>query len=237
MKDRSSEPQAFYTGVRWEPTDPKGADHTAYFEYLEKNEEMTMIKRYILHIEFHWGYCPRISIKRAPRHGDRVVDGGVLGTLQRCPTCQEGFLHEPDPDLIMTSVEETDRGLEVHLQRPKSPREQFIENVLRAGAYLDRPGGSNHESALAIDFNAPMPSDIVEAPRHLNMDRTEPRPDIPKAKISMQPRDDQGLTELLLQKGSLEYMIGEIVWYDHAEHRVVAFEREKRLLLRRLPAV
>ena len=41
MKDRFSEPQTFKTGVRWNPTDPKGMDQTPYLEYLEKNEEKT----------------------------------------------------------------------------------------------------------------------------------------------------------------------------------------------------
>lgn len=82
-----------------------------------------------------------------------------------------------------------------------------------------------------------MPSDIVEAPRLSQMDWTKPMPAwIPPAKISMQPRDDQDLTELLLSEGSLVYVVGEIVWYDHAEHRVIAFERDKGVLLRRLPA-
>ncbi len=59
-----------------------------------------MIKRWILHIEFHWGYRPRISLRRAPRSGDRVTDGGVPGTLERCALCGEGFLHVPDPRAV-----------------------------------------------------------------------------------------------------------------------------------------
>ncbi len=55
-----------------------------------------MILRYILHIEANWGYRPRINLRRAPRSGDRVVDGGVPGTLRRCWECGEGFLHDPD---------------------------------------------------------------------------------------------------------------------------------------------
>lgn len=58
-----------------------------------------MIKRYILHIEFHWGYRPHISLRRAPRHGDRVVDGGEMGTLEACDKCSTvGFLHRADVD-------------------------------------------------------------------------------------------------------------------------------------------
>lgn len=55
-----------------------------------------MIKRYILHIEFHRGYRPHISFRRVPQPGDRVLDGGVMGTLKRCPTCTDGLLHSPD---------------------------------------------------------------------------------------------------------------------------------------------
>jgi hypothetical protein len=54
-----------------------------------------MIKCYVLHIELHNGYWPRVSFKRAPQPGDRVVDGGVPGTLVRCKECGEGFLHQP----------------------------------------------------------------------------------------------------------------------------------------------
>lgn len=56
-----------------------------------------MILIYILHIEFHWGYRPRISIRRKPRVGDRMINGGVPGTLVGCPTCStDGFLHQED---------------------------------------------------------------------------------------------------------------------------------------------
>ncbi len=61
-----------------------------------------MIERWILHVEFHWGYRPRVSLRRAPRSGDRVVDGGVPGTLERCALCGEGFLHVPDPRIVPT---------------------------------------------------------------------------------------------------------------------------------------
>lgn len=56
-----------------------------------------MIKRYILHIEFHRGYRPRISFRRVPQPGDRVEDGGEMGTLVACRTCSAmGLLHVPD---------------------------------------------------------------------------------------------------------------------------------------------
>jgi hypothetical protein len=55
-----------------------------------------VIVRYVVHIEGHRGYWPRLSIRRAPRHGDRTMNGGQPGTLVRCPECGEGFLHRPD---------------------------------------------------------------------------------------------------------------------------------------------
>lgn len=56
-----------------------------------------MIKRYILHIEFRWGYRPHISIKKLPSPGDRIIDGGTPGTLVSCPTCSNaGLLHKAD---------------------------------------------------------------------------------------------------------------------------------------------
>lgn len=55
-----------------------------------------MIRRWILHVEAHRGYRPRISLRRAPRAGDRVVDGGEPGILVRCQECGEGFLFVAD---------------------------------------------------------------------------------------------------------------------------------------------
>lgn len=193
-----------------------------------------MIKRWTIHFEYHWGYWPRFSIRRNPRHGDRVVDGGVPGTLKRCPTCQDGFLHEPD--LIMTGVTETDLGLKIDLRCSDAVVEKFMEDVRRMASFIDRPGGSNHKSNLAMDLNAPMPSDIVEAPRTSTMAWHSPMPDdIPKVKVTMVPGPQGNLTELLLGKGSLTYVVGETVWFNHSEHVVELFEPEKRVVLRHLP--
>lgn len=61
-----------------------------------------MIRRYILHLEFHKGYKPTISFKRAPYHGQRCVDGGELVILKRCPTCSGvGLLSEKAPPDIL----------------------------------------------------------------------------------------------------------------------------------------
>ena len=102
-----------------------------------------MIKRYILHFEFHWRYWPRISIKRVPRPGDRVFDGGEWGTLIACPECSgDGLLHlveseddsstlpeelaAADPNLLRmlealheyrATMTEDEHGLRVELQR------------------------------------------------------------------------------------------------------------------------
>lgn len=75
-----------------------------------------MIKRYILHIEFHWGYWPIISFRRTPRHGDRVMDGGEMGTLEACQTCSTvGFLHRADVDPRARVISPTD------LNEPQPP--------------------------------------------------------------------------------------------------------------------
>jgi hypothetical protein len=56
-----------------------------------------VIARYVLHVELHRGYRPRISFRRAPRPGDRVIDGGVPGTLEGCSACScTGLLHRAD---------------------------------------------------------------------------------------------------------------------------------------------
>ena len=55
-----------------------------------------MISRWIVQVEVHRGYRPRLSIRRVPRPGDRVVDGGVPGILVRCGDCGDGLLHRPD---------------------------------------------------------------------------------------------------------------------------------------------
>jgi len=47
-----------------------------------------VILRYVLHIEAHRGYRPRVSFRRAPRPGD-ITPWGVL---ELCPQCQDGHL-------------------------------------------------------------------------------------------------------------------------------------------------
>jgi hypothetical protein len=60
-------------------------------------EHQPVIVRYVIHLEANRGYWPRLSLRRMPRHGDRVTDGGQMGTLIRCPECGDGFLHRADP--------------------------------------------------------------------------------------------------------------------------------------------
>lgn len=56
-----------------------------------------MIKSWTIHFEMHRGYWPKLHIFRTPRHGDRVRDGGIPGTLVACPSCSGiGLLHIPD---------------------------------------------------------------------------------------------------------------------------------------------
>ncbi len=55
-----------------------------------------MIARWVLHVEVRRGYRPRVSLRRAPQPGDRVVDGGVPGVLVRGRMCGDGLLHCPD---------------------------------------------------------------------------------------------------------------------------------------------
>jgi hypothetical protein len=63
-----------------------------------------MIKRYILHFEFHWGYWPKISIKRVRRPGEWVHDGGEWGKLVACRECSgQGVLHQVPSKVFMAA--------------------------------------------------------------------------------------------------------------------------------------
>lgn len=56
-----------------------------------------MLKIYILHLEWNKGYRPHVSLRRKPKAGDRVLNGGEPGTLLTCDTCSgTGTLHQPD---------------------------------------------------------------------------------------------------------------------------------------------
>ena len=51
-----------------------------------------MIARWVLHVEKHHGYRPIVRLRRAPRDGDIVWNGGVRSVLERCGECGDGFL-------------------------------------------------------------------------------------------------------------------------------------------------
>lgn len=51
-----------------------------------------MIFRRLLHIEWHRGRRPRLSLRRLPQAGDVVWNGDVLCVLDRCDPCGEGFM-------------------------------------------------------------------------------------------------------------------------------------------------
>jgi hypothetical protein len=54
------------------------------------------IRRYVVHAEWHPGYRPRLSIRRAPRAGDRVMNGDEPSTLVPCRDCGTvGFFADP----------------------------------------------------------------------------------------------------------------------------------------------
>jgi hypothetical protein len=58
-----------------------------------------MIKQWILHIEWHWGYWPRISITPKIKHGQIGSDGGQTGHFVYCKECSgKGTLFVPDED-------------------------------------------------------------------------------------------------------------------------------------------
>jgi hypothetical protein len=61
-----------------------------------------VIKRYILHIEFHWGRWPTVLLREFPKPGDEVVEGDVPGRLVPCRECgTSGFLFEPKYKPVM----------------------------------------------------------------------------------------------------------------------------------------
>lgn len=60
---------------------------------------MMIVREWIIHFEWWLGkrWFPRLHIYRKPRHGDRVKDGGVMGTLIACQACSGvGLLHQAD---------------------------------------------------------------------------------------------------------------------------------------------
>lgn len=67
---------------------------------LEPGGEVGFIRRWHVHAEWHAGYRPRFWIRRAPRPGDTVTDGGEQGRLVGCYECSTvGFLFVPEHQL------------------------------------------------------------------------------------------------------------------------------------------
>ena len=99
-----------------------------------------MIVRYLLHVEAHWGYLPRVSVHRAPRSGDRVVNGGDPGTLVRCKHCGEGFLHQP------AAAQRLDRAAAEPVEPDRSvPGQVGVHSTWCCGPALRMNGGNNPE--------------------------------------------------------------------------------------------
>lgn len=55
-----------------------------------------MIKRWVVHVELHRGYRPHFSIRRLPRVGTRMIDGGIHGTVVPCRECGHPTMFQPD---------------------------------------------------------------------------------------------------------------------------------------------
>jgi hypothetical protein len=206
-----------------------------------------MIKRYILHIETHWRYRPRISFKKAPKAGDRVVDGGIPGTLKLCPTCQEGFLHEPDLLGASPRVKKD--------KKRKTPFWAFLlaevaKSATQPRPYSDRPYRSYHTPRPAMDFNVPThvrltperPNRPVRptVPTHVEL-KEEPKPSVVKLTVDdedpilkKETTDKSPETlELDYTLGTHEYEQGDEVWTHHAKYIVDKLEDNVLYLVRK----
>jgi hypothetical protein len=160
-----------------------------------------MIKRYILHVEFHWGYWPTISIHRAPMVGDRVVDGDIPGTLVGCKECSGvGLLHQPD----------SFAGLWPEVAGPLGGFTGF--RVER-----DLPRGDNR----MIFESFPWPYEVVY---RNNTDKITGAADI-------EIRNDVVTKTLYLGPTSLNYKVGETVWHENRDWVVKEFVPNEKLVL------
>ncbi len=207
-----------------------------------------MIKRYILHIEAHrnvFRYRPRISFKRAPRHGDRVVDGGVPGTLKLCPECQEGFLHEPDPIWKRARAQKPTTtplaGLLV---------ESLVRNLASQAVTPPSTTRSPHRSRPAMDFNVPTHVELTvdepkapkppQGPTHVEL--KEKGPEHVELKLDEEverPEDlefeDGSPEELKLNYalGTVDHKRGDVLWTHKAEYVVDKLEDDILYLVRK----
>lgn len=83
-----------------------------------------MIFRRMLHIEWHRGYRPRVSLRRPAQPGDVVWNGDVLCVLDRCYPCGEGLMaRELSPRVERRHGSQYRRlhGLMTPIRRPVRP--------------------------------------------------------------------------------------------------------------------
>jgi hypothetical protein len=90
------------------------------------------------------------------------MDGGVWGTLRRCPTCEEGFLHEPDPPRSRKIRRSPSRP--TVLQRVVS---DLIRNLVENSVSPARPTRPDYR---------PRPAFGVKAQTHVELKTVEPQP-------------------------------------------------------------
>lgn len=200
-----------------------------------------MIKNYILHIEAHKRRLPRISFKRAPRPGDRVVSDGVPGTLKSCPTCKDGFLHEPDPRPLFPRPKAT---------RPKRPAKPGLL-VLIAEALADSSSQrrSYHAPRRAMDYNAPTHVELKvkkkKAAEHVELKVEEEQPvehvelkveeeqPVEHVELKLEKTESPETLELDYKLGTVDHKRGDILWTHHAEYVVDKLENDTLYLVRK----
>lgn len=214
-----------------------------------------MIKRYVLHIEAHrnvFRYRPRISFKRAPRHGDRVVDGGILGTLKLCPLCQEGFLHEPDPRPSWARPKAKVRTRPSLLSMVLA---DLIRNASRPDPYPTRPRRSYHTPRPAFDYNAPEHVDLkltddkrkpktkaehvelkvdgdTPIPKRVEPKLEKEKPESTVVKLEVEEENPEEL-ELGYELGTVDHKRGDTLWTHKAEYVVDKLENDILYLVRK----
>lgn len=203
-----------------------------------------MIKRYVLHIEAHKRHLPRVSFKRAPRAGDRVVDGGVPGTLKLCPVCEEGLLHEPDRRKTRSNV--TPPGPHKWLggycvdcennalfcpYPPSPPKTSILRLFLKGFAEsLSRP--SSYPTRPARPYYAPRPA------THVELRATDPTPEPPVRGLKLEkPAKHVELT--VKDEKTTEHVELKAKDEKTAEHVELTFEEEspETLELERKPGM
>lgn len=97
-----------------------------------------MIKRWTIHLEFHWGYWPRFYIRPQPKAGERHIDGGLPGVLVNCKECSGvGLLHQPDSlGVPVGPITNAPPWLELDLG-PDSLKYELDEEVWTHGRYYE----------------------------------------------------------------------------------------------------